>query len=50
MIAEFDTDLNLEKLNNLGSSSSEALESIIQDNDGDYITVGYSYGNLSAFN
>ncbi len=48
VIAEFDADLDLVKINNLGGTNNEYLKSVIEKSGGGYIAVGYSLSDLSG--
>jgi type IV pilus assembly protein PilA len=49
VIAKFDSDLNVIKINNVGGPDSDSLKSVFIDKNGNYIAVGESYGDLSGF-
>lgn len=50
LIAKYDSNLNLIKLNNIGGTQYEGHHKVIQDSDDNYVCVGYSESDLSGYN
>ena len=49
VIAKFDSDLNLVKIKNFGSSWEDKFERVIEDTNGDFVAIWNSDGDLTSF-